>query len=130
MQILKQDGLQLKNILRVFRTKEMCEVAVMSNGLALQYVPMKFRTRDICKLAVNGNGLALEFVPEYHRTYNLCMRAYGRNKTASKFYPKSFAPDTPVVESIKRSNSGVPKLVSLGISLTMIVIYLVAHNWK
>jgi uncharacterized protein len=130
MQILKQDGLQLKNILSVFRNKEMCEVAVMSNGLALQYVPMKLRTRDLCKIAINGNGLALEFVPEYHRTYNLCMRAYGKNKTASKFYPKGFAPDVPAVMPTKKSNISVSKVMSFGISLTMVIIYLVVHNWK
>lgn len=64
----ERSGLELKNIPRNERTRELCEIAVKKTSEALIYVPKEFVDVDMCTLAVYKKNRiyekGLEFVPE------------------------------------------------------------------
>ena len=47
-----------------YKTKDMCEEAVLHDGMLLKYVPHQWRDMNICSFACQNDVKALQFVPD------------------------------------------------------------------
>ena len=50
-----------------YKTKEMCNRAIIENGGTLKSVPNRYETHEMCNKAVNNYIHALEIVPDLYR---------------------------------------------------------------
>ena len=70
------DEIGLGAIPMEYRTKELCEIAIIEkrdlNGSELKFVPEHLKTKELCEAAVSTSGWALEFVPYELQTQELC----------------------------------------------------------
>ena len=64
LNIIQEDGTNLKFFPEEFKTQELCLAAVQQNCKAIQYVPEKFKTAELCLAAVQQDSRALKYVPE------------------------------------------------------------------
>ena len=84
---IQRNGLDLRFVPENFKTKELFKIAVKQNGMTLDYIPEDLRTKELCELAVIQNGWALEFVPDKYKTKELCAIAVQNNGWALLFVP-------------------------------------------
>jgi exosome complex RNA-binding protein Rrp4 len=89
----RYNGLALTCVPEVFRTEEMCQIAVAQNGKALQYVPEHLRTDEFCRFAVAQSGWALNHVPEVLRTDGMCRIAVTQDGYVLCHVPKDLRTD-------------------------------------
>ena len=51
-----------------YKTKKMCNRAILENGGMLESVSNRYKTQEICNKAVHNYAHALEFVPDRYKT--------------------------------------------------------------
>lgn len=55
------------------------EIAIKQNGLALKYVPEMKRSKEFCDLAVKSNPFALEYASRENQTLEMCYEAINKD---------------------------------------------------
>lgn len=60
-------------------TDKYYEIAIKQNGLALKYVPEMKRSKEYCELAVKSNPFALEYVSRENQTLEMCYEAINKD---------------------------------------------------
>jgi hypothetical protein len=55
------------------------EAAIKQNGLALKYLPEMKRSKEYCELAVKSNPFALEYVSRENQTLEMCYEAINKD---------------------------------------------------
>jgi hypothetical protein len=86
--IVKKDGMALKDIDRTFQTPAICSQAVKQNFNALQFVPEALHTHDMYTDAVKQDSTAMLYIPEKKLTPDLCLTAIKHDWVALEFTPE------------------------------------------
>ena len=83
LEMVKEDGNDLKDIPEKFKTKAVCLAAIKTSflGSALEYIPDNLKTEEFYTEAVMQEGLALQYVPDNFRTLKVCIEAVKLGKT-------------------------------------------------
>ena len=67
--------------------EELSKYAFKSNYTAIQYIREKYKTRDMCEEAVIGDGMLLIYVPYEWRDITMCSFACQNNVKALQYVP-------------------------------------------
>ena len=62
IELVKLNGLHIKDICVTKLTQEICDLAVNQNELALEYVPKEFQQDKLCLIALLKNNSVLPFI--------------------------------------------------------------------
>jgi hypothetical protein len=86
-ELLKNNYNIFPYILNVYKTRELCALAVKHNREILQYVPNKYKTLEICETAVKYNGNNIKHVPYKLKNEHLYNIAIANNPSLLENYP-------------------------------------------
>lgn len=110
---IKSQQVSLSEIPYMFRTKNICHLAINKDGLSLPHVPKTITiSKRTYQIAIRNNGLALQFVPSHHLDFYMCMDAVRNNGLALQYVPHRFIDQHMCItafENNENSHQFIPK---------------------
>jgi hypothetical protein len=79
--MIKENGLAIKQIPQSLLTKELCILAIHSNSKAIKYVPKSFIDKEMCLFALADNDKNIKYISDYR----IRMTAIRNNPNIIKF---------------------------------------------
>ena len=84
--------MQLKKLLFVIRyvpdqykTKKMCNRAILENSGILESASLQYKTQEMCYKTVDDYARALEFVPDRFKSQEMCIKAVSNCPSTIKY---------------------------------------------